>query len=81
MGMNEVDFKILSLLQENARATLAYISGEVGLSSATIRDHITIAPSTVIGAGAIIMKNTEEEDVYIAPKTEKSGRRSSELNM
>jgi len=49
--------------------------------NATIRDHITIAPSTVIGAGAIIMKNTEEEDVYIAPRTEKSGRKSSELNM
>ncbi len=49
--------------------------------NATIRDHITIAPSTVIGAGAIIMKDTEEEDVYIAPKTEKSRRRSSGLNM
>ena len=49
--------------------------------NATIRDHITIAPSTVIGAGAIIMKDTQEEDVYIAPKTEKAGRKSSELNM
>ena len=50
-------------------------------ANATIRDHITIAPSTVIGAGAIIMKDTEVEDVYIAPTTEKSGRKSSELNM
>ena len=50
-------------------------------ANATIRDHITIAPSTVIGAGAIIMKDTEVEDVYIATKTEKSGRKSSELNM
>jgi sugar O-acyltransferase (sialic acid O-acetyltransferase NeuD family) len=49
--------------------------------NATIRDHITIGPSTVIGAGAIIMKDTEAEDVYIAPKTEKAGRKSSELNM
>ncbi len=49
--------------------------------NATIRDHITIAPSNVIGAGAIIMKDTEEEDVYIAPKTEKFGRKSSELDM
>ncbi len=49
--------------------------------NATIRDHITIAPSNVIGAGAIIMKDTEEEDVFIAPKTEKHGRKSSELNM
>jgi Lrp/AsnC family leucine-responsive transcriptional regulator len=38
--MNEVDFKILSLLQENGRATLASISGEIGLSSPTIKDHI-----------------------------------------
>lgn len=49
--------------------------------NATIRDHITIAASTVIGAGAIIMKDTAEEDVYIAPRTEKAGRKSSELNM
>ena len=49
--------------------------------NATIRDHITIAPSTVIGAGAIIMKDTDEEDVFIAPKTEKTGRKSSDLNM
>ena len=35
----------------------------------------------VIGAGATIMQDTEAEDVYIAPKTEKSGRKSSELNM
>ena len=50
-------------------------------ANATIMDHITIAPSTVIGAGAIIMKDTGVEDVYIAPTTEKSGRKSSELNM
>ena len=49
--------------------------------NATIRDHITIAPATVIGAGAIIMKDTEEEDVFIASKTEKTGRKSSDLNM
>ncbi len=49
--------------------------------NATIRDHITIAPSNVIGAGAIIMKDTEEEDVFIAPKTEQYGRKSSELDM
>jgi len=49
--------------------------------NATIRDHITIAPSTVVGAGALVMKDTDREDVYIAPRTEKSGRRSSELGM
>lgn len=49
--------------------------------NATLRDHIVIGSSTVIGAGAIIMKDTDPEDVYIAPRTEKSGRKSSELKM
>jgi carbonic anhydrase/acetyltransferase-like protein (isoleucine patch superfamily) len=49
--------------------------------NATIRDHVTLAPSTVVGAGALIMKDTEAEDVYIAPRTEKSSRRSSDLGM
>jgi len=49
--------------------------------NATIRDHITIAPSTVVGAGALIMKDTGPEDVYIAPRTDRSRRRSSELGM
>ena len=52
----------------------------LGVNS-TIRDHITIAPFTVIGAGAIIMKDTEVEDVYIASKTNKAERKSSELNL
>lgn len=52
----------------------------LGVNS-TIRDHITIGPSTVIGAGAIIMKDTAAEDVFIAGKTEKASRKSSELNM
>ena len=38
--MDETDHKILRLLQENARTTLAYISGEIGLSSPSIKDRI-----------------------------------------
>lgn len=38
--MDETDLKILGLLHENARATLAYISGEIGLSSPSIKDRI-----------------------------------------
>ena len=38
--MDETDLKILRLLQENARATLAHISGEIGLSSPSIKDRI-----------------------------------------
>ena len=49
--------------------------------NATIRDHIEIAPATVIGAGALIMKSTAPEDVFVAKRTEKHARRSSELDM
>lgn len=49
--------------------------------NATIRDHIKIAPFCVIGGGAIIMKSTEEEGVYIASKTEQAKVKSSDLNM
>jgi sugar O-acyltransferase (sialic acid O-acetyltransferase NeuD family) len=49
--------------------------------NATIRDHIAIAPSTVIGAGALVMRDTEPEDVLIAKRTERSGRRSSDLGL
>ena len=38
--MDETDFEILRLLKENARATLAHISGEIGLSSPSIKDRI-----------------------------------------
>ncbi len=38
--MDETDLEILRLLKENARATLAHISGEVGLSSPSIKDRI-----------------------------------------
>lgn len=38
--MDETDFRILGLLQENARATLAHISGKIGLSSPSIKDRI-----------------------------------------
>ena len=50
--------------------------------NATIRDHIVVAPSCVIGAGSIIMKNTQEEGVYVPPRTRaRDGLRSSELDM
>ncbi len=49
--------------------------------NATLRDHITIGPSTVIGAGALVMKDTEGESVYTEPRTRASDRRSSELDM
>jgi len=38
--MDKTDLEILRLLKENARATLAYISGEIGLSSPSVKDRI-----------------------------------------
>jgi len=37
--------------------------------NATLRNSITIARETLIGAGAIIMKNTVEKGVYVPEKT------------
>ncbi len=37
--------------------------------NATLRNSITIAPETLIGAGAIIMKDTVEKGVYVPEKT------------
>lgn len=47
--------------------------------NATLRDHITIAESCVIGAGALILKDTEPGGVYTVPPAEKRRRSSSEL--
>ena len=38
--MDETDHEILRLLRVNARATLAHISGEIGLSSPSVKDRI-----------------------------------------
>ena len=38
--MDEVDYEIIALLQENARATFASMSEKIGLSSPTIKDHM-----------------------------------------
>ena len=40
--------------------------------NATIRDHINIADKSVIAAGAILMKDTQESGVYIAQSAELS---------
>jgi sugar O-acyltransferase (sialic acid O-acetyltransferase NeuD family) len=49
--------------------------------NATLRDGITIGRANVIGAGALIMRSTEDEDVFVPERTRPSGRRSSELKM
>ncbi len=54
------------------------ISGHVRVQSycfigvnATLRNSITIAPGTLVGAGALIMKDTEPNGVYLGARAER----------
>jgi len=49
--------------------------------NATIRNAITIAPETLIGAGAIIMKDTVERGVYLPRRAELFQKRSDEIDL
>jgi sugar O-acyltransferase (sialic acid O-acetyltransferase NeuD family) len=52
----------------------------LGVNS-TFRDGITIKEYSLIGAGACIMKTTEEEGVYLAPKPVKIDKKSTSLKI
>ena len=52
----------------------------LGVNS-TFRDGITIAPFTLIGAGATIMNSTKEKGVYLAPKPFEINKLSTELKI
>jgi sugar O-acyltransferase (sialic acid O-acetyltransferase NeuD family) len=45
----------------------------------TLRDHITLGRNCVIGAGALILKDTEENGVYFYPDAERSRVPSNRL--
>jgi sugar O-acyltransferase (sialic acid O-acetyltransferase NeuD family) len=47
--------------------------------NATLRNAITIAPRTLIGAGVVIMKDTDEGAVYLAPRPTIADKRSDEI--
>jgi sugar O-acyltransferase (sialic acid O-acetyltransferase NeuD family) len=49
--------------------------------NATIRNAITIARENIIGAGALILKNTKEKDVYISMPTELYQGDSSQIKL
>lgn len=49
--------------------------------NATIRDGITIAPQTLVAAGAIIMKDTDEKGVYLPARSTKFEKNSDELKI
>lgn len=67
-------------------ASHAVISGSVNIKSycfigvnATIRDNITIEKENIIGAGSIILKSTNEGDVFGAVQTKKFPLKSNQL--
>ena len=49
--------------------------------NATIRDGVTIAPETLIAAGAIIMKDTVEKGVYLPARSTLFDKKSDEIQI
>jgi carbonic anhydrase/acetyltransferase-like protein (isoleucine patch superfamily) len=49
--------------------------------NATLRNSITLAPETLVGAGAIIMKDTVEQGVYLPERAKLSEKKSSEIEL
>lgn len=49
--------------------------------NATLRDSITIAEKCVIGAGALIMKNTKAREVYLGERTKPFAKSSDDINL
>lgn len=49
--------------------------------NATLRNSITIAPETLIRAGATIMKDTVEQGVYLPERARLFDRKSSEIDL
>jgi len=49
--------------------------------NATLRNSITIAPETLIGAGAIIMKDTVPKGVYLPKRAELFEKKSDEVEL
>lgn len=64
------------------------VSGHVNIGdysfigvNATLRNSITIAPRTLIGGGAVIMKDTVEGGVYLPQRATLSEKKSDEIDM
>jgi len=49
--------------------------------NATLRNSITIAPETLIGAGAVIMKDTVAKGVYLPQRAELFTKKSDEIEL
>ena len=64
------------------------ISGHVRIGAycfvgvnATLRNSIELAPQTLVGAGAVIMKSTEPRGVYLPRRAELFEKRSDEIEL
>ena len=69
-------------------ASHVVVSGNVRVCSycfigvnATLRNSITVAPETLIGAGAAIMENTVEKGVYVPQKAQLLSKKSDEVEL
>lgn len=49
--------------------------------NATLRNSITIAPESIIGAGAVIMKDTRPKGVYLAERAKLFPKSSDEIDL
>jgi sugar O-acyltransferase (sialic acid O-acetyltransferase NeuD family) len=49
--------------------------------NATLRNSLTVAPATLIGAGAVVMKDTIEKGVYLPKRAELFEKRSDEIEL
>jgi len=49
--------------------------------NATLRDSVRIADYTLIGAGALIMKNTTERSVYLGTRAERFAKSSDDVEL
>lgn len=63
------------------------VSGQVKIGdytfigvNATLRDSITVGKLNVIGAGAIIMKSTQDHEVYVPERTKPFPKSSDQIN-
>jgi len=72
----------------NYLASHVVVSGGVTINSycylgvnATIRDHIEIAQACIIGAGALIMRATQENEVYMGLPGKRTSIRSNDVDL
>src|SRR5262249_25834273 len=78
-----------SVIEDHAFLTShVVVSGHVRVGAysfigvnATLRNSITLAPATLVGAGAVVMKDTIEKGVYLPRRSELFSKRSDEIEL